>query len=57
MQEHPAKGTLVSAKENLRFLIKLTEDVRLAIQEDRFLDFKEEYFKQHNLNSIDSRGF
>jgi queuine tRNA-ribosyltransferase len=42
---------------NLRFLIKLTEEVRLAIQEDRFLDFKEAYFKKHKLNSVDSRGF
>ena len=50
-------GQRLLSIHNLRFLIKLTEDVRLAIQEDRFLDFKEEYFKQHNLNSIDSRGF
>lgn len=50
-------GQRLLSIHNLRFLIKLTEDVRLAIQEDRFLDFKEEYFKKHNLNSIDSRGF
>jgi queuine tRNA-ribosyltransferase len=50
-------GQRLLSIHNLRFLIKLTEEVRLAIQEDRFLDFKEEYFKKHNLNSIDSRGF
>ena len=50
-------GQRLLSIHNLRFLIKLSEDVRLAIQEDRFLDFKEEYFKKHNLNSIDSRGF
>ncbi len=50
-------GQRLLSIHNLRFLIKLTEDVRQAIQEDRFLDFKEEYFKKHNLNSIDSRGF
>lgn len=50
-------GQRLLSIHNLRFLIKLTEDVRQAIQDDRFLDFKEEYFKKHNLNSIDSRGF
>ena len=50
-------GQRLLSIHNLRFLIQLTEEVRLAIQEDRFLDFKEEYFKKHNLNSIDSRGF
>lgn len=50
-------GQRLLSIHNLRFLINLTEEVRLAIQEDRFLDFKEAYFKQHNLNSVDSRGF
>jgi queuine tRNA-ribosyltransferase len=50
-------GQRLLSIHNLRFLIKLTEEVRLAIQEDRFLDFKEAYFKKHNLNSVDSRGF
>lgn len=50
-------GMRLLSIHNLRFLIKLTEEVRLAIQEDRFLDFKEEYFKKHKLNSVDSRGF
>ena len=42
---------------NLRFLIHLMEDARKAIKEDRFGDFKDEFFRKHNLNSIDSRGF
>lgn len=50
-------GQRLLSIHNLRFLINLTEEVRKAIQEDRFLDFKEEYFKKHNLNSVDSRGF
>lgn len=50
-------GMRLLSIHNLRFLIKLTEEVRLAIQEDRFLDFKEAYFKIHKLNSVDSRGF
>ncbi|MHC1736319.1 MAG: tRNA guanosine(34) transglycosylase Tgt [Erysipelotrichaceae bacterium] len=50
-------GQRLLSIHNLRFLIKLTEDIRQAINEDRFLDFKNEYFKKHKLNSIDSRGF
>ena len=50
-------GTRLLSIHNLRFLIKLMEDARAAINEDRFLDFKEEFFKKHNLNSKDSRGF
>jgi queuine tRNA-ribosyltransferase len=50
-------GQRLLSIHNLRFLISLTEEVRLAIQEDRFLDFKEAYFKKHNLNSVNSRGF
>jgi queuine tRNA-ribosyltransferase len=33
------------------------EDARTAIKEDRFGDFKDAFFKRHNLNAIDSRGF
>ncbi|MGI6607416.1 MAG: tRNA guanosine(34) transglycosylase Tgt [Erysipelotrichaceae bacterium] len=50
-------GTRLMSIHNLRFLIKLMEEVREAINEDRFLDFKEAFFKKHNLNSKDSRGF
>jgi len=50
-------GQRLLSIHNLRFLIKLTEDVRTAINEDRFQDFKDEYFKRHQLNSINSKGF
>ncbi|MGL5977394.1 MAG: tRNA guanosine(34) transglycosylase Tgt [Erysipelotrichaceae bacterium] len=50
-------GARLCSIHNLRFLIKLSEDIREAIKADRFLDFKEEFFKKHNLNSVDSRGF
>jgi queuine tRNA-ribosyltransferase len=50
-------GQRLLSIHNLRFLIKLTEDVRIAINEDRFQDFKDEYFKKHHLNSINSKGF
>jgi queuine tRNA-ribosyltransferase len=42
---------------NLRHLISLTKEIRQAIEEDRFLDFKEAYFIQHRLNEADAKGF
>ena len=50
-------GQRLLSIHNLRFLIHLTEQVRQAIQEDRFADFKEAYFRKHHLNSVNSRGF
>jgi queuine tRNA-ribosyltransferase len=50
-------GKRLLSIHNLRFLIKLMEEVRLAIQEDRFGDFKDQFFKEYGLNSVDSRGF
>ncbi len=50
-------GLRLLSIHNLRFLIHLMEQMRQAIREDRFLDFKNEFFAKHNLNSIDSRGF
>ena len=49
-------GTRLLSIHNLRFLIALCEQIRRAIREDRFLDFKEEYFRTHNIRT-DSRGF
>ena len=40
-------GRLLSI-HNIRFLIKLTEDIRKAIEEDRFEEFKEEFIKNYN---------
>ena len=50
-------GSRLMSIHNLRFLIHLMEDARQAIKEDRFGDFKDEFFRKHNLNSVDSRGF
>lgn len=50
-------GQRLLSIHNLRFLIKLTEEIRQAIQEDRFQDFKDAYFKKHHLNSVNSKGF
>lgn len=50
-------GNRLLSIHNLRFLIRLAEQSRVAIQEDRFGDFKDEFFKKYGLNSVDSRGF
>ncbi|NLN80826.1 MAG: tRNA-guanine transglycosylase, partial [Erysipelotrichia bacterium] len=46
-------GKRLLSIHNLRFLISLTEQVRKAIQEDRFLDFKKEVYEKFN----DEKGF
>lgn len=50
-------GKRLLSIHNLRFLIKLMEDVREAIKEDRFGDFKEEFFEKYGLNTTNPRGF
>ncbi|MCX7951811.1 MAG: tRNA guanosine(34) transglycosylase Tgt [Clostridiales bacterium] len=43
-------GARLTTIHNLRFLLKLMEDVRQAIMEDRLLDFKEEFFEKYGYN-------
>jgi queuine tRNA-ribosyltransferase len=43
-------GRLLSI-HNIRFLIKLTEDLREAIKEDRLLEYREEFLKKYQKNS------
>jgi queuine tRNA-ribosyltransferase len=40
-------GRMLSV-HNIRFLHKLTEDIKKAIWEDRLLDFKDEFLKKYN---------
>jgi tRNA-guanine transglycosylase len=47
-------GTRLMSIHNLRFLVKLVEDARKAIKEDRFNDFKEETLAKMK---FDHRGF
>lgn len=47
-------GMRLMSIHNIRFLIKLMEDARQAIKEDRFNDFKEEVLKNM---PFDERGF
>ncbi|MFA5283709.1 MAG: tRNA guanosine(34) transglycosylase Tgt [Bacilli bacterium] len=48
-----AFGKRLMSIHNLRFLIKMMEEARKAIQEDRFLEFKDSMIKKYG----DKRGF
>lgn len=50
-------GSRLLSIHNLRFLLRLMEQARAAIKEDRFGDFKDAFFERYQLNAIDSRGF
>ena len=50
-------GKRLLSIHNLRFLVKLMEDARTAIKEDRFGDFKEEFFEKYGLNTTNPKGF
>lgn len=47
-------GSRLLSIHNLRFLLKFMEDIRQAIAEDRFLEFKEETLSRYG---FDERGF
>lgn len=50
-------GIRLTTYHNLHFLLKLMENIRQAIREDRLLDFKEEFFEQYGLNVDNPKNF
>lgn len=50
-------GMRLMSIHNLRFLIRLTQEIRQAINEDRYLDYMKETFEKYNLNEKDAKGF
>ncbi|HET6871932.1 MAG TPA: tRNA guanosine(34) transglycosylase Tgt [Sporolactobacillaceae bacterium] len=50
-------GFRLTTYHNLYFLINLMESVRQAIQEDRLLDFREEFFEKYGFNGPDAKNF
>jgi len=50
-------GFRLTTYHNLYFLLKLMEQVRKAIQEDRLGDFKEAFFEQYGLNLPNAKSF
>ncbi|MBQ6547102.1 MAG: tRNA guanosine(34) transglycosylase Tgt [Bacilli bacterium] len=43
-------GQRLLSIHNVRFLIKMTEEIREAIREDKFLEYKEEFLKNYKKN-------
>jgi len=50
-------GARLISYHNLRFLIKLMEDVQQAIREDRLLDFREEFMSEYRKGSPGNTAF
>ena len=50
-------GFRLTTYHNLHFLLKLMEQVRDAIREDRLGDFREEFFEQYGFNKPDAKNF
>lgn len=50
-------GHRLATTHNLRFLIRLMEQVREAIREDNLLEFKEAFFEEYGYNEPNARTF
>lgn len=50
-------GIRLTTYHNLFFLVKLMNDIRNAIAEDRLLDFRDQFFERYGITGPDDRGF
>lgn len=50
-------GIRLTSYHNVYFLIKLMEQVRQAIREDRLADFREEFFERYGFNKPNAKNF
>lgn len=50
-------GIRLTSYHNLYFLLKLMEQVRQAIREDRLGDFREEFFEEYGFNKPNAKNF
>lgn len=50
-------GFRLTTYHNLYFLLKLMEQVRQAIREDRLLDFRDEFFEVYGFNKPNAKNF
>jgi queuine tRNA-ribosyltransferase len=50
-------GFRLTSYHNLYFLIKLMENVREAIRQDRLIDFRNEFFEQYGFNKPNAKNF
>ena len=42
-------GARLASIHNLRFLIRMMEEIRQAIMEDRFLDYRKEFYARYDM--------
>jgi queuine tRNA-ribosyltransferase len=50
-------GQRLLSIHNIRFLILLVEKARVAIEEDRFVEFKEQFYIQYGIDVESNKGF
>lgn len=50
-------GIRLTSYHNLYFLIKLMEQIRESIREDRLGDFREEFFERYGFNKPNAKNF
>ena len=50
-------GIRLTSYHNLYFLLKLMEQMRDAIRDDRFGDFREEFFERYGFNKPNAKNF
>lgn len=50
-------GMRLLSIHNLRFLLKLMEDIREAIEEDRLLELRDEVYERYGIDSVDHPGW
>src|SRR5690554_805571 len=50
-------GTRLLSIHNLRFLLKMMEDIREAIEQDRFLELKQEVYDKFGITKETDKGF
>lgn len=48
-------ASILTSIHNLRFLIKTMENIRVSIMEDRFTEYKNEFFRKYGYESMDIR--
>ena len=47
LKENEILGAMLLSEHNLHFLVRLAEEIRHAIEEDRFLEFKKEFLEKY----------
>ena len=56
-KENEILGIRLASIHNLRFIIRLMEQIREAIREDNLLEFKEAFYEEYGYNKPNARNF